>query len=79
MGIIKQEVMRLLMELDPPLHALVQANNLGRLVVAGKKIKEYTTARIERREGRMRGREGVGTRNGKEEMAMRGWREKGQR
>jgi hypothetical protein len=67
------------MELDPPLHAEVQANNLGRLVVSGKNIKEYTTARIERREGTVRGREGGATRNGKEGMAMQGWRERAQR
>jgi len=76
-GVLKQEVVRLLMELDPPLHAEVQANNLGRLVVAGKKIKDYTTARIERRGGRVRRREPVGTRDGKEGLAMRGWRERG--
>eukprot|EP00624_Nannochloropsis_granulata_P000911 evm.model.NODE_13969_length_38266_cov_26.164612.11 len=78
-GVLKQEVVRLLMELDPPLHAEVQANNLGRLVVSGKNIKEYTTARIERREGTVRGREGGATRNGKEGMAMQGWRERAQR
>jgi len=74
-GVLKQEVVKLLMELDPPLEAEVQANNLGRLVVAGRKIKEYTTARIERREGRVGG--GKGRREGREEegrAAVRGWR-----
>ena len=72
-GVLKQEVVRLLLELDPPLEAEVQANNLGRLVVAGKKIKEYTTARIEKREGRVGG--GKEQRNGREEgTRMGGWR-----